>query len=261
MSRRAVLVGAAAIVVVLIGVGAWLIWPRGSSPVTMDEARDDLDDPVGETGPTEPSTGLADGIYVFAAEGTQSVGFGALTDEDRTIPETVNVGIRSEGDGCFQVNLNLLDQHVERTWFCRADDVLTVERHRKEMEVGALSPTIDMTCDPNIAADTGSEPTRHSLDCAMDVSVAVVETTGEAAGTATVSPVEDVDVGGVTRSAIPVELVYTMDGGMSGFWSEHYWFDTETMLPLRIERSMDLSGPASISETSTLALTDLEPAP
>jgi hypothetical protein len=264
---RKVLIGVAVAILAVVALGAWLVWPRGSTPVTLEEARADLEArreadaraaEAAEAAAGSPTTG----VYAYAAEGIQNVQFGSLTDEDRVIPDTVNVAIDADEAGCFELTLNLVDQHIERTRLCTdADGVVTMERHRKEMEVGALSPTIDMTCDPAVIVDDRTPGTRRDLACVMDVSVAVVDTTGEATGVAVVGEVEDVVVGEETRSALPVEMTYTMDGGMAGSWTQHYWLDQATMLPLRIERMMDLSGPASISEMSVLQLTDLEPVP
>jgi hypothetical protein len=261
-----VLIGAAVVVVAVAALTAWFVWPRGSTPVTLQEAQADLEarQQAREDAEQDAATATAaitPGVYEYAIDGTQSVGFGGVTDEDRAIPETVNVGIDAVGDGCFELTLNLVDQHVERTTLCDDGGTVSMERHRKEMEFGALSPTIDMTCDPAVVVDDRTPGASQDLTCAMEVSVAVVETTGEATGVAVVGTVEEITVGAETRPALPVEMTYTMDGGMAGSWTQHYWLDEATLLPLRIERRMDLSGPASISETSTLELTDLAPAP
>lgn len=262
MSRK-VAAGSAVVVLAVLALAAWLVWPRGSTPVTLEEARADLEErrqADADAADDHTPEALRTGVYEYSVDGTQSVGLGGVTDEDRVIPETVNVGIDATGDGCFELTLNLVDQHVERTTLCDDAGTVSLERHRKEMEFGALSPTIDMTCDPAVVMDGDQTPgTRSDLVCDMDVSVAVVETTGEATGVAIVGEVEDVVVGGEARPAVPVEMTYTMEGAMAGSWTQHYWLDAATLLPLRIERRMDLSGPASISETSTLLLTDLQP--
>ncbi len=262
MTRTAA-IGAGVVVILVALIAAWLVWPRGSTPVTLEEALADLEarreaDAVAAATEAVART-PATGVYEYTVSGNQSVGFGGMTDEDRVIPDTVNVGIDATAGGCMEVTLNLLDQHVERTTLCEEGGVVSMERHRKEMEFGPLSPTIDMTCDPAVVVDDRTPGTRRDLTCAMDVSVAVVATDGEAAGVAEVGSVEDVVVDDEIRPALPVEMTYTMDGGMAGSWTQHYWLDEATLLPLRIERRMDLSGPASISETTTLLLTDLEP--
>jgi hypothetical protein len=266
---RTVAVGIAVAVLAVAVIAAWLIWPRGSTPVTLEEARADLEERRQADAQADANAAAAaaaagapaTGVYEYTVEGIQSVGFGGVTDEDRAIPETVNVGIDATDVGCFEITLNLVDQHVERTTLCDDAGIVSMARHRKEMEFGALSPTIDMTCDPAVVVNDRTPGSRTDLTCDMDVSVAVVETTGEATGVAVVGTVEEITVGAETRSALPVEMTYTMDGGMAGSWTQHYWLDQATLLPLRIERTMDLSGPASISETSTLMLTDLEPVP
>ena len=258
---RTVAIAISVVVLVVAVIAAWLIWPRGSTPVTLEEARTDLEERrQADAAAADAETGApATGVYEYTVEGTQSVGFGGVTDEDRAIPETVNVGIDATGPGCFEITLNLVDQHVERTTLCDDEGTVSMARHRKEMEFGALSPTIDMTCDPAVVVDDRTPGSRTDLRCEMDVSVAVVETTGEATGVAVVGAVEDVVVGDEARPTLPVEMTYTMDGAMAGSWTQHYWLDEATLLPLRIERRMDLSGPASISETSTLLLNDLDP--
>mgnify|MGYP001812049932 FL=1 len=266
---RKVLIGVAVAVVAVVGIAAWFVWPRGSTPVTLREAQADLEARQEEAQEEEAreeaereaaaSSAIESGVYEYAIDGTQSVGFGGVTDEDRAIPETVNLGIIAGADGCLEVTLNLVDQHIERTTLCDDDGTVSMERHRKEMEFGPLSPTIDMTCDPAVVVEDRTPGTSQDLTCAMDVSVAVVETSGEATGVAVIGAVEEITVGTETRSALPVEMTYTMDGGMAGSWTQHYWLDEATLLPLRIERRMDLSGPASITETSTLELLDLEP--
>ena len=50
-----------------------------------------------------------------------------------------------------------------------------------------------------------------------------------------------------------------MTGDLTGTWDETTWWTTEH-LPVRIERTLDLSGPATFSETSKLQLISLTPA-
>ncbi len=195
MSRK-VAAGSAVVVLAVIAVAAWLVWPRGSSPVTLEEARADLEErrqADADAADDRTPEALRTRVDEYSVDGTQSVGLGGVTDEDRVIPETVNVGIDATGNGCFELTLNLVDQHVERT-----------------------------------------PGTRSDLVCDMDVSVAVVETTGEATGVAVVGEVEDVVVSDEASPAVPVEMTDTMEGAMAGSWTHHYWLDAATPPPLRI---------------------------
>ena len=195
MSRK-VAAGSAVVVLAVIAVAAWLVWPRGSSPVTLEEARADLEErrqADADAADDRTPEALRTRVDEYSVDGTQSVGLGGVTDEDRVIAETVNVGIDATGNGCFELTLNLVDQHVERT-----------------------------------------PGTRSDLVCDMDVSVAVVETTGEATGVAVVGEVEDVVVSDEASPAVPVEMTDTMEGAMAGSWTQHYWLDAATPPPLRI---------------------------
>ncbi len=52
---------------------------------------------------------------------------------------------------------------------------------------------------------------------------------------------------------------WVVTGDLTGTWDETTWW-TDEHLPVRIERTLDLSGPATFSETSKLQLTSLTPA-
>jgi len=120
----------------------------------------------------------------------------------------MSVVIVDNRPSCFTVTLNLIDQHTERTAYCLdGAGRLRIDSHSKQQQVGALTPSAAMTCDPPVlVAPTANE---QDLGCTLSLS------------------------GGPVRA--------------------DHW------LPLRIERILDLHGPATFTEQSTLDLTDLEP--
>jgi len=261
--QRKVVVGVAAGVVVLLGVAAVVLWPRGTSEVTADDALEDFRD-RGSTTTTAadadddggPGTVPSPGVYVFSAEGQEEVKLGPLPAETRPLADTVTAVVVDAGDGCFDWTVNLFAEHTEDTRFCWRDGALTIDEHVKHQQIGALSPTATMLCDPN-ALPTEDEPTT-TLECTLDLDGGPAAISATVEGEATVAEAEDVTVGDEEVTATPITVSHRVAGDLSGTWEETTWWSGEG-LPVRIERSLDLSGPATFREDSTLELTDLAP--
>lgn len=269
MNRKVAAI-AAAVVLVVVAVGAFVFWPRGGTAVDHDEAVTDFRERNSTT--TEPDAGataLPDaGAYRFAAEGEETVKFAVLPAETRTLAESVSgvvVGVATpEGatGSCFELTMHLFAEHVERTAICADDAAVSLGGHTKEQTIGALSPVATVTCakgtllDPTQDATT---PLTHPLECTMTVDGGPAAITVDLVGTSTQSAPTNRDVGGVSVETIPVEMSFTATGGLSGTWVERWWLSTETWLPVEMERELDLQGPASFVERSSFVLEDLVP--
>ena len=68
-----------------------------------------------------------------------------------------------------------------------------------------------------------------------------------------------IEIDGAELAVTPVNVNYAASGDLKGTWDETTWW-TDEHLPVRIERTLDLSGPATFSETSKLQLTSRTPA-
>jgi hypothetical protein len=245
------------LVLVAAGVVAYVAWPRGATPVTEDEALHDFR--ARDTSMSDQATGVPPpGVYTFAATGQEEVKLGVLPSQTRPYPGTVNVVIVDTGPRCFTTTVNLLDQHREDTTYCVTDDgSLRIEHHEKRQEVGALRPQATMTCDPDALVVPDVDST--ALDCRLSLSGGPAAVNATLHGTST-SERTTVEVGGQPVDAVAVDVRYQISGDLSGSWDERVWFAVDDWLPLRIERELDLRGPASFTERSELTLRSLEPA-
>jgi len=245
---------------VAIGVAVFVVWPRGGSPVTKDEAIADFREQSGSDPDQDATADLPEpGVYTYAASGQEEVKLGILPTETRPYPDemfvTVVAGPRPE---CFVATLNLLDQHSEDTTYCTDEDGgLHLADHQKRQQVGALSPSATMTCDPDVLYEPGTS----STDLACELRLAAGPTTLTASLTGTSHTTEDrtVDVDGRAVDAVLVDVRYAVSGDLTGSWHERIWFARENWLPLRIERTLDLQGLATFTEQSELVLTSLTP--
>ncbi len=97
------------------------------------------------------------------------------------------------------------------------------------------------------------------LACELVLDGGPASITAELQGTATVGAPETRTIGDAEVEVTPLRVVYDVTGDLTGTWTGTQWLTVEH-LPVRIERTLDLSGPATFSERSTLDLTSLSPA-
>lgn len=276
-------------IVLMVGLGgfaAWALWPRGTSEITAEEALAEYRranpnaDPGGDgsrdrtqAATTDPGTDSGTdsdparrtpepGVYEYRASGSERVKLGPLPAQDRELPSTVTISVGASSEApedttCFEWTLNLFREHTETTTWCTDDDgTLTLDAHTKHQSFGALSPTATVVCDPNTLADPAQPTIRPECSLTLEGGPASIE--ADLSGTATTRPVEDLVIGADVVAARPLVVTYEVTGALTGSWDETIWL-SEELLPLRIERDLDLSGPATLSESSTLELTGLRP--
>ncbi|HEY9566232.1 MAG TPA: hypothetical protein VIR30_20925 [Nocardioides sp.] len=267
MSKRRRLVLVAAAVVVLAGAaGAFVLWPRGTTAVSEQEALDDFRSRTEETRSASASDAVrsdgpaalpAPGVYTYSASGQEEVKLGPLPADARPLPATVTAVVVDAGDGCFELTVNLFAEHTEDTRYC-ADPSggLTLDGHTKHQRIGALSPVATLSCDPGTLIEPGLDTVALSCDLSLDGGPASINAT--LAGTATRGASDELSIGDQTVEVTPLTVTYEVSGDLTGTWTETLWL-TETFLPAKIERSLDLSGPATFVEHSELTLLDLSP--
>lgn len=249
----------ALLLVAVAGVLAYLAWPRTSTPVTEDEALDDFRERAGEEGerPAVEGTPLP-GVYPYELTGSEQVRLGVLPTQDRSYPATTTVVVVDAGEGCFTATVNLLDQHTEDTTYCTTEGGgLALAEHTKHQQVGALDPEAELSCDPAVlVADGGGD---GELACTLSLSGGPASIEADLVGTTEVGEATTVEVDGEDVAALPVTVAYEVSGDLDGTWVERLWFAEHDLLPLRIERELDLAGPATFTERSALVLSSLEP--
>ncbi len=260
MSRRTpVGLGAAAVAVLAAGA---LLWPRGTTQVTEEEALRDFRDRGAEataraTPADAPTSAVPEpGVYTFRATGREEAKLGPLPTETRPLPDSVTAVVVDRGDGCFELTVNLFAEHTEDTRYCTAEDTLTLAAHTKHQRIGPLSPTASMACDP--ATLLGGEVPVHDLTCTLELSGGPAAISATLVGTATRGRPEERTVGTDVVTTTPLTVAYDVSGDLAGTWTETLWL-TAANLPVRIERTLDLAGPATFAERSDLVLTSLTP--
>lgn len=261
--RRRLLLGAAALASVLVAVAAWASWPRGTTEITEQEALDDFREHTtatsSDTGGDEPpaSSALPEaGVYLYRATGQEEVKLGPLPAETRQFPESVTSTVADAGNGCFDLTVNLFEEHTEMTRYCTDAGTLTLAAHTKHQRIGALSPTAEVVCDPALLL--APDRVAHDLSCTLVLSGGPAAISATLLGSATRAAAEELTVGTDVVQATPLTIAYQVTGDLSGSWTETLWLN-DANLPLRIERSLDLTGPATFAEQSRLDLESLTP--
>lgn len=265
---------------------AMVAWPRGGTAVEKDKAVTDYrqnsstgDKPKIEStdeakvkAPSIPATG----VYAYSAVGQEEVKLGPFPADTRVFPTEIVASVTDDpaaasttgakGERCFDYELNLIAEHVEKTTYC-AQAVkdskdsngfqLTIAAHTKNMKMGPASPVATLACDPVIVIAQGVN--KSDIPCTLKLGGGPMEVNAEMKGTLTVGAPEAIDVGGTSVQASLVSITYLAAGKVSGPWSEKIWMSVDNWLPVKIVRDVNLQGPASIRETSELTLKSLEP--
>jgi len=249
------------VLVVVFGV-AYVAWPRGETPITeaqaLEQFRAHRTDTVGSAGKTPARRTPAPGVYAYETTGSADVKLGPLPTQARELPSIVTAVVTPARSGCFTYTLNFLAEHVEESTYCvEPDGSLVLESQRKHEKIGALSPEAKSTCDPNVllATEAGKRP----LACTLAMSAATIDLQVQLEGTATAEPETTVAVAGQEVRARRITIELDARGDLHGHWRERIWFASADHLPVKIERDITLSGPATFSEHSTAHLRDLSP--
>ncbi len=258
-----------ALVIIGAGVLWWLLQPRDTTEVTKEDALEQFresDNSPSSTAPNEaegsdddrPVAAPVPGVYTYAASGSEDVKIGPLPTEARQLPATVTATVNAAGDTCFDWNLNLFEQHTEETRWCRDGSSLRLDQHVKHQQVGAVAPTMTMTCDPAVYIGDLDAAGTTNVNCVLNVKGGPFSVEAQLSGEVTWSEPETRTIDGAEVEARRLTAHYPATGSVTGTWDETVWFD-ENLLPLEVERSLHLAGAATFDETSTLTLQSRTP--
>ncbi|KAA0233348.1 MAG: hypothetical protein EDR02_14020 [Actinobacteria bacterium] len=248
---------------VLVTAGAIVFWPRGSTPVSPEEAlaefRSRQPDPD-----TEAATGWpAEGVYTYEASGSEEVKLAVMPTETREIPPVVPATVLRDGRGrCFELQIEFMAEHVEQTRYCLEEDAsLVLEQNRKQQRIGALRPQATMDCeDATLLSDLPTNGEASTYSCVLAMSSGLGPTVdARLQGRVRVVGSERIEIGDGAVEAVHVQIRYDVSGDLTGGWAEDLWFDPASHLPVRIGREIELSGLANFHESSLLNLSALEP--
>lgn len=258
------------VVAMLIGVGvAFAAWPRGTTRITEHDALTAFRNGRAPAGAVGSASGAEDadrrsprpGVYTYSADGQEEVKLGPLPTESRPLPPTVSATALPAGGGCYDWKVDLFAEHTEETRWCTAP-VLRLVSHTKHQRLGPLTPTFTMTCDPGAfpaPEDTAGAGATTALTCTLRVDGGPVSVDTTIDGTVTRSPREEtLTVGGIDVATTTTRLHFPVEGTIEGTWDETTWWSADNV-PVRVERTLDLRGPATFRESSRLQLERLDP--
>lgn len=255
--RRWVLIAVGVVLGVVLGLVAFVLWPRSPTAITEQDALEDFRAGEGST-QVGALAGPAPGVYAYDADGNEQISVGPLPLPSRDVPDLVTVVVEpAADDGCYVATLNLMEEHTEATTWCvGADGSLNLQGQDKLEKVPGFEVAAATTCDPGLVVSAAATPTEVRCTLVMDVSGLTL--TVELAGTATVAPGDDIDVGGTTVATRHLVIAMDATGDLAGHWNEEHWLTTD-LVPVRIVRDVVLDGPGSFDEQTTLTLRDLRP--
>lgn len=263
MNKR-LLVGLASLLVLLAAVAVFFARPRGADPISEEDAveafREDGLVRNSDVGDRSDDGVPTVGVYSYDSEGREVVKLGPLPAEERPYGEvtTAQVTVVPGEPGCFTFTLNLLEQHTEDSTWCRTEaGGASFDSYAKHQSVAQFDPTVNISCDPAVIWEPGTESL--PLSCGLSLDGGPMEVTSELVGTAVAGAPTSSDVGGATVEVVPVDVHFDLEGSVSGTWDERLWLELDTALPVRVERSFQLEGFAQFDEVSELHLRSLEP--
>lgn len=270
-ARRAALI-VSGVFVVMVAAGLVMVF-GGERPLPRsgDEA---LDRFRGEP-TTAPASGAASGrgapvapaagVYAYRGSGSESTSLPPLVEQEGPeMPATVVAG----ADGCWTFRIDYNTHHWQQWDLCPGDDgwVNTggetfARRDFVTFQVDNLS-TFSCPEPPPFLLRRAAAGTAVPGSCSGTNSVVPGETT--VAGSTTVIAEETLVIGGAEVRARHVLIDHTVSGAQRGSSVAHWWFDADTGLPLRNERSVRIEtdtpfGSISYTEDASFELSDLAP--
>ena len=259
----------AGVLVVAVGVlGVLFLTREDPGAKSVDEAVEDLRTrATGSAGATPPEVvAPPSGVYSAEGEGDEALSLPGISQTDgEVIPVTVEP---VDEEGCWRFRVDYNEAHWQDWRFCDVDGVV-VERGGttfQRWDFGALvvENSTTFTCEPPALIDDPAAEPGDASDQSCDGTSDQVEGLATSAGPVTFLGVEDLEVGGSTVTTRHVRQARTLSGAQTGTTTNDTWFDVETGLPVRMERSADIAsdspvGTVSYTESGWWQLTDLAP--
>jgi hypothetical protein len=246
--RGRVLITLGVTVVVAAIVGGLLFaqrWAdRRPDPKSVEEALEEYERST-TSGVAHVEVGMpTPGVYVYEGDGLEELSVLASTqDQGPTLPATVTVDGR-----CFTFRIAYNEHHAQEWRLCRRDGKLVEVSGTTEQEFDFVAFTADdettLTCDPpGVRVDPADEPgDRRRQSCegvsARDGSSTISDAVNIFVG------VETLTIGGSEVETLHYRQRSTVTGDRNGTSTEEIWFDAETMLPVRQERTIRVDSPA-----------------
>ncbi len=264
MRGRWIAAAVAVVVLVGLGIGVFLTLRDNSRPVAIDEAKARTTSSVAPQG--DPVTRRPEaGVYRYEGSGTASLSVPPLSQsQGPSMPGTVEVG----DDGCWTFRIDFSTNHWQSWVQCPdGDDLVEVGGQSwQRWMIGATGITnlSDFACDdatmlapadPTVGQEWPGRcvGTNEAVD-GESISEGVLRFVGA----------EDLDVGGTTVATHHFVRERTMSGTQVGTERTEAWYAVDTGLPVRNERSVEVStgspiGESTYTESGEFHLVSVEP--
>ena len=248
LAALAAVVGA---VLVLAGVGAWLLLRDTADPVTVDEAVTSF------RTETEPSpdgrSPIPEGVYVYATHGFERTD--ALTGVTHRYPAWSTVTVTATDCG-VSLLWRVLEGRSTEWVFCVSDDGWELRSQDERHSFFGRTERTAYACEDTLIRPLPLRSERWSVSCSTD-------SADERGIVRYVSPGLE-KIGGKTVQTEHLRKRTAFVGEIRGFARHDWWFDRRTGLPVRIEmvtRTTNDSpvGDVVYEERVTLRLASLEP--
>jgi hypothetical protein len=260
----------AVVIGILVLVVAALVLPYAlrdqPEPVTVEEAVEDFRASTSTVDPTAPAFRRPDaGVYTAEGAGRAEISFPPNSQEDGAV---MPASLEWLPYGCWRWRITYNDAHWHEVDLCPVgpDLVLTGQRNLLGWDFGTatVENRADFVCDPpSPVIDADATPgTTFQHRCTGSNSAAPGSSV--ASGPAVVRGVETLTIGGVDVRAIHQSQRRDMSGGQEGVDEEDWWYAVDTGLPLRVERTINLTtsspfGSIDYTESGWWQLSSLEP--
>jgi hypothetical protein len=264
--RRLAVVGIASLV---LAFGAATLVPyllrNEPAPLTVDEALEKFRESSSSAPAPASSSRPAAGIYVLDGEGSESISFPPLSQDDGAV---MPASVEHLADGCWRWRLNYNTAHWHELDFCRIDGDVAIVAQRNyqswDLGAGSVENRGEYTCDPpSRVVPAEVRPGEVSQHRCTGTNTAV-DGESVASGPTTFVGVEMLAIDGVETPALHTVQHRTMSGSQTGTVEEEWWYALDTGLPVRSKRHTELHtdspiGSITYKESGSWDLRSLQP--
>lgn len=242
---------AGALVLAVGGTGFWLLGQAKKSDAVTAEAA--LERFQSEDDGTRDVAGAPDpGVYTYDVVGSEAGG-AASVKVSRDLPPSAQMTVW-QTEGGFRTELVYSGDHLEAASYTVGDEGVAQTATRTRLSI--LGSTSDDTFEVNPPALwIPAAPTKG------DTWEASFEAGGfTTAYASTVTGTEVVTVGAAKIDTVVIERTTTYSGGVTGSYSDTFWWSTELRLPVKIAvKGESKQGIGVFSQDSTATLSSPEP--
>lgn len=254
-----------AVVVVLLAAGVVLTLRDSARPVTVEEARRRTTTSSAAGDGDAAATRPTPGIYRYEGSGTERLSTPPLSqDQGPTMPATVEW----LDDGCWTFRIDHSSNHWQSWTYCPGDEpvVETAGETWQRWMIGATAITNLSTfeCTPGSVALASSPTPGQEWPASCSGTSEAVEGEAVSAGVQRYVGEEDVEVGGTTLRTQHFVSERTMTGAQRGTDRSDVWFELDSGLPVRNERSIQIDtdtplGTSTYTEEGSFRLVAVDP--